>query len=251
MQISPNKLRDDLKTIQKKISSGPVLLHTDLLQIGLVADPSNRTQFCMTYEAILDEVFGQQGYLIPTFNYDYCRTAVYDVVETPSEVGALTDYYRRNYPGCRTRTPIFHFCIRHHRGFTLETHTNCFDDQSTFGELVRAGGAVLFLGAPLNANTFVHHVEELSKVPYRFHKTFSGTVVWGQTSYPTQLTYRVRPMDGSVQYRWDRIEAQLLDKQIVHSFPAGRGRALFFTASKLQAYWLRQLQADPRALISE
>ena len=249
MNIQPQILERDLAAIRDQLGKSPILLHTDLLQMGLIADPLDRFSFCAAYERVLEKVLGTQTYLIPTFNYEYCRSGLYDVRSSPSEVGALTDYYRQQYPECRTHTPVFHFCIRHNQAFRLNTHQSCFDAASTFGELAEAEGAVLFLGAPLSANTFVHHAEELCDVPYRFHKLFPGQVLWNNTSTPTQLTYRVRPLTDSRPYAWGRIEGELLAQGLLQEAPIGKGRALFFRAHELRHYWMRQLSKDPHALL--
>ncbi len=249
MRIRSEQLCGDLQAIQGSIGEVPVLIHTDLLRVGMIADPADRDSFCAAYAQVLDEVFGHQSYLIPTFNYDYCRSGTYDIEHTPSEVGALTDYYRRYFSNHRTHTPVFHFCIQNNRDFTMQTRTNCFDQQSTFGELVAADGVVLFLGAPLSANTFVHHVEEICDVPYRTHKQFSGHIIRNGVSQPANLTYRVRPLDGSVQYDWDRIEIELTEEGILKKAVVGATQALFFQARQLRDYWSRQIQANPRALL--
>ncbi len=249
MTSSAQKLSDDFKVIKRLVADVPILFHIDLLQLGKIADPSDRDAFCAAYHALLEEVFGGQTYLIPTFNYEDCRSGRYDVETTPSEVGALTDYYRGQYPTLRTRTPVFHFCVRHNRGFSLNTHTNCFDEGSTFGELASADGAIVFLGAPLSANTFIHHVEEICDVPYRVHKIFPGQVTWQGGSLDTALTYRVRPLDGTVQYAWERIEMDLLQNGLMKEVPAGEGRALIFKAQELRSYWTQQLRLNPYALL--
>ncbi len=126
---------------------------------------------------------------------------------------------------------------------------NCFGANSTFGQLADAEGAVLFLGAPLSANTFVHHVEEMADVPYRFHKVFPGQIVNGDTTTPIQLTYRVKPQQGSRPYAWDRIEQELLANGLLHRAPIGQGIALYFRARPLRDYWMQQLSNDPYALL--
>ncbi len=82
-----NHIVKELKTIQKQLGEVPILLHTDLLRIGMIADPADREAFCKAYEEVLEEVFGGQTYLLPTFNYDYCQTGIYDVKHCPSQVG--------------------------------------------------------------------------------------------------------------------------------------------------------------------
>ena len=68
MTSSAQKLSDDFKVIKRLVADVPILFHIDLLQLGKIADPSDRDAFCAAYHALLEEVFGGQTYLIPTFN---------------------------------------------------------------------------------------------------------------------------------------------------------------------------------------
>ncbi len=243
-----------LKDLQKAfnlVCNGPVLLHSDILRIGMLDALQSKEAMCHAYEELLAEALGERTLLIPTFNYDFCRNGIYDVQHSPSRVGALTDHYRRRYWKERTRTPVFNFCIRHNRQFELAPAHNCFGIESTFAELVAQDGWVAFLGAHFSCTTFIHHVEELCNVPYRFHKTFDGVIVEGAQRTPVKLVYRVRPLEppDAVVYDWDRLEHDLIERGLLHVYSVGRGQLRVYRAAAVAAYWYAAISGNPRFLL--
>lgn len=220
-------------------SPGPVLVHTDLFRMRMA---------CQPFEELLYELFPNRPILIPTFNYDFCRTGLYDRRESPSQVGAFTDHVRRKYPHYRTLTPVFNFCVLQNNGLSLEPAENCFGEHSLFAELVRRDGYVFFLGAPFSSNTFLHHIEEVADVSYRHHKRFDGAVIDGDQRRPVSLVYRVRPLTAGSEgvYDWKRLEDDLMARGIL----SRRGlQGLFFRARDLFDYWQTAIRVKERFLI--
>ncbi len=231
--------------------SRPLILHSDILRIGIIDSLKDRDAMCRDYQEVLEEVTASRTLLIPTFNYDYCRDGIYDVQNSPSQVGALTDYYRRTFSRERTHTPVFNFCIRNNIGFTQTPIENCFGRSSAFGQLVEFDGFVAFLGADFSCNTFLHHVEEMCDIIYRFHKVFEGFIVDVDQRIPAKLVYRVRPLEppNAVVYDWDRLQTDLEREGILTSFQAGHGILRLFRARDLLDYWFGKILANPRYLL--
>lgn len=228
---------------------GPILLHIDLFRLAGSNARGDRDAICADYEQQLLDMFSNRPILVPTFNYDFCTTGVYDRRESPSQVGALTDYLRRKYPHKRSLTPVFNFCVLQNRDIPLERCDNCFGDQSLFAELVRRDGTVGFLGAAFRSNTFIHHVEEMCDIRYRFLKEFSGVVIDGESQQNVALTYRVRPLNVPIEYDWERLEADLREAGILEVYQTKRTRLLFFKAKSALEFWSEAIQKNERYLL--
>ena len=52
-----------------------------------------------------------------------------------------------------------------------------FGKGSTFDQLEALDACYLFLGATMRSCTALHHVEDLMQVPYRYYRSFEGSVV--------------------------------------------------------------------------
>jgi aminoglycoside 3-N-acetyltransferase len=234
-----------------RIDSDAVVLHTDLFRIRFVQRGIPLQQQLADLFQILAEASAGRTLMFPTFNYDFCRTRVYDPLVDPCQVGTLNEYVRQLYPGQRTLTPIFNFCIYNNRTFSLEPVENPFSEASTFAELAKHGAAVVFFGASFGANTFVHYVEEVIDVGYRYLKPFPGLIRRDDTEQQIAFRYRVRPLiEGAVDYDWNRLALDLLDNGVLHQSLLGSGKLLWFRADRLLEDWCMRLENDELYLLS-
>ena len=113
--------------------------------------------------------------LMPAFTYSLTKGQVYDVRRTASEVGMISEVFRRRPETVRTRDPIFSFAIA---GAQKEWHrateaVECFGADSVFDKLHRQNAWILWMGCAFNS-TFVHFVEKRVGVGYRYDKRFQG-----------------------------------------------------------------------------
>jgi aminoglycoside N3'-acetyltransferase len=244
-------IRAQLAEAFAAIEGDPLIVHSDLVRIGFA--PRNRSldQQLADWVAMILEASQGRTLLFPTFNYDFARTGVFRPATDPGQVGALNEHVRRLAPDERTRTPIFNFAILNRKGFPLDPSTHAFDDDSTFGRLRQVGGGVVFLGAGPEANTFIHHVEEASAIPYRYLKPFRGVIEVEGEVRPITLFYRVRPaIAGVVDYDWQRLADDLRVRGILRASPLGNARIEFYRAPELYDYWCRRLRDDVHFLLT-
>jgi aminoglycoside 3-N-acetyltransferase len=154
-----------------------------------------------------------EGVLVmPTFTYSFCNDEEFDVEETPSTVGVLSERFRR-LPGVRrTADPIFSSAVRGampERLFAVGD-VDCFGEDSLFGLLREARAKIVFFGAGFEFCTFVHHVEQRLAVPYRFPKKFPGVVTSGGERREVTATYYVRSLDEDVESFLDPLADELV-----------------------------------------
>ena len=150
------------------IRSGDTLLVHSSLKSLEGASPAD------VIEALL-ALLGPEGTLmLPTLSYLYANrdNPVFDVRRTPSNVGAIPEYFRTEYPVLRSLCPT-HSCAAVGLRAEYLTGSHHLDEtpcgpNSPFSRLRDAGGKVLFIGCGTRPNTSMHAVEELSRPPYLF-----------------------------------------------------------------------------------
>lgn len=252
MSISARQIQSEIQVAFDHIDSDVVALHTDLLRIGFFDEKHSSRQQKAAYLSRINDVSQDRTLLFPTFNYDFCRTGVYTPVSDPCQVGTLNEYVRKLYPDQRTLTPVFNFCICNNSSMSLEPVDNPFSAASTFGELARRGATIVFFGAVLpNANTFIHHVEEVMNIGYRYIKPFPGVIRTALGDRSIVLNYRVRPLtEGAAVYDWERLSSDLMNRNMLHGFPLGNGQLLFYRADRLLEYWCDCLHKDELYLLT-
>ncbi|MBA3722586.1 MAG: AAC(3) family N-acetyltransferase [Parachlamydiaceae bacterium] len=250
--LTKNKLIEDLKAACFDISQAPIMLHSDLFKIGLTATPSERLQICADYQEALDDALHSAPLLIPTFNYDFCKNGKYDRINSPSQVGTLSDYFRLHFSENRTYTPIFNFVIHNKTEFlSLASSTQVFGQDSLFAELHKQNGYVFFLGADFSSNTFLHYIEECNNIGYRYLKSFSGEIIDQSKSIPITVSYRVRPwLSTFVVYDWTRLILEATQQKILKQIVVGHGKLLYYKAAELFEFWSEKMKHNELYLLT-
>jgi len=249
MRLSLSELSSAVRELVEPSSTDVVLFHTEIIRMGIPAGVSPRDAL-HTYSEMLESACGSRVLVFPTFNYDFCRTGIYDVSADPCQVGALNDHYRMHRARARTLTPVFNFCSSSDSIPISIPSDNPFDESSTFAELRRRGAQIVFFGAPFSSNTFLHHVEEDANVGYRYIKPFPGVIRSANESRAITLRYRVRPLDDSVVYDWKRLEEDLRSRGILRSRAVGNATLLACGAEDLFRYWRERLGEDELWLLT-
>ena len=183
----------------------------------------------------IKETVGKNGIIImPAFSYSFCNNEDFDVENTKSIVGVLTEYFWKQLGVSRTTHPIFSVGIwgKNKERF-LNVGKDCFDDNSIFGKFHRANGKIVFFGAPFQSLTFLHYIEQKHGIPYRYIKTFKGKIKKGNKIYDDECTYLVRYLDKNVVTDLSRLEKHLLNKGLMKEVKIGAGKILMIKADVL------------------
>lgn len=179
------------------ISQGDnICVHTEISSFGkpVIKDKDEYMQ------VIIDTIklsVGNEGTIImPTFTYSFCDKKVYDIQNTPSRMGILTEYFRKIPGVSRTRDPIFSFAIYgNKKQYYTDISNACFGEDSVYDKLYKQSGKLVLLGTRSKGYTFFHYIESCFKVSYRFNKLFSGTIMDNGIPYETTFDYYVRHLD--------------------------------------------------------
>ena len=148
------------------------MLHTDLT--NFLPDCSWLKK-CETFYKYLDKYFGKSGtVLIPSFSYSFCKTGIYDKSNTKSDIGIFSEFYRNKKSGLRSDHPIFSFVCsgKYSKFFNNNNSNSATGAGSIFEKLLNINGKILFFGVGIHTCTFLHYIEQINKVPYRYSKYF-------------------------------------------------------------------------------
>ncbi|MCW8137967.1 MAG: AAC(3) family N-acetyltransferase [Planctomycetota bacterium] len=183
--------------------------------------------------------------LLPLFNFDFTRGVAFDMRNTPSQMGALTEAARTHPGAVRTGHPIYGFAAIGVHAARLEGLKNSsgYGADSPFAMLRELDGKIAVLDLPdQNSMTFYHHVEESLGVDYRYHKAFTGqyTDEHGATSEATFSLF-VRDLDRNVETHVDPMGELLWNQGLYtgdrpregHGLRVIRARAMFEAVSDI------------------
>lgn len=194
-------------------------IHTD---IGFGKPLLKRKDFVTKlYEAI--EALGVKTLIFPTYTFSFCNNEDFNIKESKSTMGMLNEYARKKENSYRTEDPLLSVCVI---GEVPEDFLNLSKNScgkgSTFEIMSKSDDyKFLFFGAkPTHCFTFMHYVEDIYKVPYRYDKEFTGNVI--NNGEITKETYILCTLYDTVIPSVDLdFQNNLENKKILRRLPLG------------------------------
>ena len=235
-------ISDDLQGMGLR-EGGVLLVHSSLRSVGKISGGAE------TIVQGLLQALGENGTLLmPTLSYEFVgpNNPIFDRGQTPSCVGALTEYFRTRLGTVRSLHPthsvcgvgpqVEELCRNHH----LDT-TPC-GQHSPFSRLREVEGQLLFLGCGLKSNTSLHAIEEHVVPPYLFGTPVDYRIILDEGK---EITMRVISHSfAGWEQRYDRLE-QLLDGNSLKQGKVLEAAAFLVDCELMWEQALIALQKDP------
>lgn len=142
----------------------------------------------------LMSVIGERGTLIaPTLSFKTVtpENPTFNYLETPSCVGAISEFIRNHEASVRSIHPT-HSCsvLGYSTDYYIKDHEldrTPAGEHSPFRKLMECGGKILMLGCGANCNTSFHAIEEIAGVPYVLtNPPITHTLVLPDTTYTAE-----------------------------------------------------------------
>jgi aminoglycoside 3-N-acetyltransferase len=208
-----------------------------------------------TMLAALDLTVPEGVLALPTFSYSFTRGEDFGVRSSPSVVGVLSERFRSRPGVRRTADPIFSAAIRgslpaRWAHLFEPGDTDCFGERSVFAYLRDVDAWLLFVGVGFAYCTFVYHVEQRLRVPYRYFKEFGGTIRDGDAAVRATARYFVRDLEDDVENWFDPLAAALVESGAARRASLPRGPALLLTTARaVEAEATRRVRQNPEFLL--
>lgn len=152
---------------------------------------------------IIDEIYnyiGDEGTLIfPTYNWGFCKGETFDYANTISQTGTLTNIALKRDDFIRSKHPIYSVVVKGkyaNKLYSLD-YKESFGANSIFEFLHQNNGKMLLIDIDYNkCFTYVHYVEKMIGVNYRYEKDFTSKYIdeLGEEDIKTYSMY-VRDLD--------------------------------------------------------
>lgn len=235
--------KEDLVKDLKKIglqAGDSVLVHSSLSKIGFVNGGA------ATLIDALFEVVGESGTLLfPTFpakgqNKAYLEEQpFFDILKTPSQMGSVTEYFRK-LPGVfRSFHPTDPVCAK---GPLAEFYTNThfgqltpYNEYSPFRKLCSKKGKILMLGTTLNgAGTNLHTLEDAVdfKYPVYANSIFDVKMIDAAGGIHYMKT-KVHNPEYSVKRNCDALKPMFEQEHVLVNGMIGEAKSMLIDADKM------------------
>ena len=220
-----------ISKIEEKIQNKDVLvLHID--GITFYQKTKNIENIVTFFKKIYKILKKKNGTLIiPTFTYSFCEKKKFDIKKSKSAVGKITEIIRKKLAMKRTDDPIFSFALK--GSFNqkyLKSGKTCFGKGSVFEYIFKKNALIGCLGCNLDRVTFIHYVEQKSKVKYRYFKNFSGHIVKNNKTIQKSINYFVGDLKLDYHIETSSLKRKLEIKNKILKIPFGRTLNYFVRA---------------------
>ncbi|OJF95944.1 AAC(3) family N-acetyltransferase [Alkalibacterium sp. 20] len=236
-------LLNDLKKL-KLNPEGTLLVHSSYKSIGEVAGGP---------ETVLDSLsaFMKEGLLVlPTHTWEYIskEKPVFDVKNSPSNVGILTEKFRQRENVCRSEHPTHSVAAlgMDAQKFTdgeYKHETACARD-SVWGKIVDRKADILLIGVDLTKNTFIHGIEEWVGIPGRLKDTHDELYSILHSGKKVQVPTRRHQGLSWSDHFW-KVEEILLEEGAMKKGTFGDATVRVVDAEKTAELLTELLQVNP------
>ncbi|MFP3903992.1 MAG: aminoglycoside N(3)-acetyltransferase [Armatimonadota bacterium] len=204
-----------------------VQVHSSLSAFGYVEGGADTV-----VDALL-EVVGPEGtVMMPTFNHG--NVDIFDIEETVSVNGAITEALRNRPEACRSMHPTHPYAaIGYLARELVEGHLSAgtFGHQSPLGKLALWGGKVLLLGVGMNVNTAAHIGERMGNwhcVGERMKRCKIRDEL-GHVVEARSAQWR----DGECLIEWDALERAMRDRGLIDDGQIGEAEIHLMRAAEV------------------
>lgn len=206
------KIEQAARFFAEKTSLHPASIHIDTL--GLLRIPAEGEGRLKYFQDILQfaEEMGA-NILIPSYSYSFCDKEIFDIANSPSKVGNITDFLRKTDFTKRTADGIFSYLLYSKslfKEFLRPIDYECFGRGGLIDALYHKDGFLCGLGCGLRMLTEIYYLENMMKVQYRFNKVFKGEIIdLAGHRHQQSLTYFVRRLELGLGTNFVRMQQDL------------------------------------------
>ena len=229
-----------------------LFLHSDIM-LGRVSEQFRRKEYLAALSRAIKRL--TVHYLIvPTFTYSFCNNEEYDVQKSRTSMGALNEFLRKEEGRYRTEDPLLSLSVPDDiktKFFNPSEHSlgigSGLDALHHMNEV-----KFLFLGARLHdCFTYLHYVEKILDVPYRYDQPFTGTVI-DENGNSTERTQYIHTACKGVKLREDtRFEDYLTEHGFLKKVPLGNSFVSCISEEDAYREIVRAIENDPMYFLAE
>jgi aminoglycoside 3-N-acetyltransferase len=234
------------------VHNGATLFVVSSLAELFVFEKPGRMPLLTAHLQALEGAVGKLGTIVtPAASLQICNTKTpFDLKATPSyQVGMFSEFIRQQPGSYRSFHPFVSFAARggDARGHVADCSRYSFGLESPMDRIVKRDGICISIGKrPRFTATLVHHIEQITSVPYRYTKEFIHPVV-------RKSSVRLEPFYMYVLYRNSDIERSFNKKlfaleeirSLVKSVRIGRGYIYAYSMKKFVETAIPYFLEDP------
>lgn len=224
-------------------SGDAIMVHSSLSKIGYVEHGANTL-----INALLQTIGTEGTLMMPAFpavgyNYDYLKTQpVFDVKQTPSKMGIVTETFRKQPNVLRSLHPTDSVSAKGKQAlYLVKDHfaqLTPYNANSPFYRLCQWKGKILMIGVDLNSLTNLHTLEDaVSDFEYPvYHKTIFTTSLIDHDGKKLSMQTKVHDPVYSKKRRCNDLMPYFEKAGFLKHFKIGKANCMLIEADKMHEW---------------
>ncbi len=224
-----------------------LFIHSDVM-FGKPPTGFRRQEYLRILYQIIEDL-GVRNIIVPTFTYSFCNHEDYDVLNSKTSMGAFNDYIRKQNGRYRTLDPLLSLSVPEKLKNRFENVSNHSLGKDSGLDIIHRmdGVKFLFFGTKQGeCFTYLHYIEKIAGVPYRFDMPFSGNIkgyngnVFRKEQYMHTHCYGVK-----IPPNYNYFENELMDKGLVKKRRLGNSSVSCLKEVDAYEQILNKISYDP------
>lgn len=155
-----------------------LFIHTDIM-FGKKNPQLKRQEYLEQFYQVLLNL-KVKTLIFPTFTFSFCNKEPYSIKDSKTYMGALNEYIRKKPEAVRSKDPLLSMVVIGEKDDIFQNIGNSSLGINSGYDMLHKQENVkfLFLGAEIGeCFTYIHYMEDIMRVPYRFDMEFSGEII--------------------------------------------------------------------------
>lgn len=195
-----------------------LFIHSDIM-FGRLACNIKRNELMQLLWGILEDL-KVKSIIVPTFTYSFCNNEDYDVMNSKTTMGTFNEFIRKREGRYRTHDPLLSISVS-------ENYKKYFQKCGCGAHSLGIGSGLdmlhhldgvkfLFMGARMgNCFTYLHYIEKIMDVPYRFDLPFQGNIIYEDGHIEKKTQYMHTACGGVKPAEFYYFEDELVDRKLL------------------------------------
>lgn len=193
--------------------------------------------------------------IMPTYTFSFCNGETFDCQKSSSSMGALNEYLRTKHQWMRSCDPLMsNILYGRERVFITSIGKQSIGQQCTFDLLTRSNLNVkfLFLGPRMHeCFTYMHYLEHIMEVPYRYNFKFKGAIVNNEKKYEDEFELFIRDEGVKAGGGAKIYENMLIESGLAKFKKFGLGSVSIVDLAAARNLYIDLLKQSPNFFIEE
>ena len=224
-----------------------LFIHSDIM-FGAVPPDFNRREYLgILYDVVCS--LGVKNIIAPAFTYSFCNHEDYDVNKSKTSMGAFAEYIRKQPGRYRTLDPLLSLSVPERMKTKFEVISDHSLGAGSGLDILHhmEGVKFLFFGARQGeCFTYLHYIEKMLDVPYRFDMPFRGNIIGYDGTRQEKVQYiHTHCLGVRIPPSYDYFEEELIEKGYVKKRKLADSAVSCLSEKDAYEQITRKINADP------